>query len=487
MSDDEWLEDDMGSEEGDEEDYESDDSGGGGAASSHNLRSGKRPNDIDSYIKNKVSSVLRLAEWASRTTQAYTPDGKKEVDDIKREMDELRFYAPSARSASWKPEFSTLVNFAHSFRVTPITPALKKKMRNGGQRFYDDIGNRTREDSHLRCVLCNSKEHNSKWCVDLAGNAEWWTRSYDAREFLEKPREWGGLFDKAMKRHGEIFEPDWAPGDDMCMPSEFMGSFAVGETCLQHLISSVAAQNMPFESIYKSMSMLRESEPDTPEFDEMYTVNDQRIFEWCDQKNRIQTSIATKGKAAQKPKVAYCEELWAKLDTAITESVGDRDLGSFYERCGYWAATSMERAKEMSTREKVNGRTFYPGARGDTRPAAEEDSGQSRKRPRARHSRVVLSDDDDEEVSAERVAPPPREATTSLPDVVSAASELRSLVSGPSPENRLLRGYATTIAELFDLARVLTEKELHVEAGVAGRGAIVLQELSAKYQEERAR
>eukprot|EP00966_Prymnesium_polylepis_P146748 3389624-Prymnesium_polylepis.1 len=64
---------------------------------------------------------------------------------------------------------------------------------------------------------------------------------------------------------------------------------------------------------------------------------------------------------------------------------------------------------------------------------------------------------------------------------------MRSLVTGPSPQHRILRGYATSIAELFDLAKVLTEKQLHVEAGVAGRGAIVLQELAAKYQQEKAR
>jgi hypothetical protein len=59
------------------------------------------------------------------------------------------------------------------------------------------------------------------------------------------------------------------------------------------------------------------------------------------------------------------------------------------------------------------------------------------------------------------------------------------LVTGPSPEHRLLRGYATTIAQLFDLGRILTEKDMHVEAGVAGRGAIVLQELASKCQDGR--
>ena len=69
--------------------------------------------------------------------------------------------------------------------------------------------------------------------------------------------------------------------------------------------------------------------------------------------------------------------------------------------------------------------------------------------------------------------------------LASAASNMRALVSGSSPKHRLLRGYATSIAELFDLGRVLTEKGMHVEAGVARRGAIVLQELACKYQDQR--
>jgi hypothetical protein len=85
------------------------------------------------------------------------------------------------------------------------------------------------------------------------------------------------------------------------------------------------------------------------------------------------------------------------------------------------------------------------------------------------------------------VPAPARAPRQPLNDLAAAASSLRSLVTGPSPQHRLLRGFATTIAELFDLAKVLTEKELHVEAGVAGRGAVVLQEVAAKYQQEKAR
>ena len=82
---------------------------------------------------------------------------------------------------------------------------------------------------------------------------------------------------------------------------------------------------------------------------------------------------------------------------------------------------------------------------------------------------------------------PAREPRNPLNDIAAAASNLRSLVTGPSPQHRILRAYATTIAELFDLAKVLTQQDKHVEAAVAGRGAVVMQELASKYKDERAR
>eukprot|EP00966_Prymnesium_polylepis_P152512 3522867-Prymnesium_polylepis.1 len=102
--------------------------------------------------------------------------------------------------------------------------------------------------------------------------------SYDARQFLEKPGEWGALFDKAFQQHSRIFEDDWSPTGEYGMPMEFVGSFAIGDTCKGHLVTALAAQNMPFEMIYNSMSSLRTMEPDVPEYSDLPTVTDDAVM-----------------------------------------------------------------------------------------------------------------------------------------------------------------------------------------------------------------
>lgn len=516
--------------EDDDPEYDSDEyheSGSGSGVSSFNIRRDARVHGLDAYVKRNVKHVLSLAEWAARTTQEFKPVGVM-GESIRKQVGDLNFYAPKAKSASWMPKFSTLINYAHSARVTKLTPALKKKLREGGERFYKETGVGTRGEGDCdRCVVCKTKEHNSKWCIDLAGNPEW--RSYDAREFLQKPQQWGKLYDQAWKQHSKIFEPDWAPKDDMCMPCEFIGSFAVGETCLKHLVSALAAQNLPFDTIYNAMSELRDIEDkmeEIPEYDELCTVTDERILQWYTQCERIQYSLATDGNTVHKPGLQYCDELWAKIDNAITDSVGTKSMSALYEQCGYWAARNMHRASLMApgTSEDKDKERRAPERRRTRRdaghPSDEEDDKSDHPRPRARRRRRVVdeSESDHDEgstvtlaaiasssnpsqsakskapVAVSPAAPPPspvrapvREPRNPLCDLASAASDLRSLVTGPSPEHRLLRGYATTIAELFDLGRIMTEKEMHVEAAVAGRGAIVLQELAIKYQDERQR
>eukprot|EP00966_Prymnesium_polylepis_P211883 4907579-Prymnesium_polylepis.1 len=447
-----WIENDMGEydehgehgEHGDHDDqeYDSDEYD----HESHNTRRDAKVHGVDPYIKRQVKHVLSIAEWAARTTQEYKPVGVM-GEAIRKQVGDLKFYAPAARSTSWMPKFSTLINFAHSARVTKLTPALKMKLREGGRRFYAETGTGTRgEGDWDRCVVCKTKEHNSKWCIDLACNPEW--RSYDARNFLEKPHQWGELYDKAIKQHCRIFEPDWAPDDDMCMPCEFMGSFAVGDTCLKHLISALVAQNMPFDAIYGAMSEIRELEEaveETPDYEELCTVTDERILKWHTQCKSIQYSLSTDGKTIHKPALPYCEELWAQIDNAITESVGTKSMSALYERCGYWAARSMHRASRMAPGASEEGGREN-GRDGAEKPHARRRARNDRSRPRKRLRRANSVEESESDHEEEALATAPADASSSnrsqstdgkAPVAAAPPAPVRAPVPARNPRNPL--------------------------------------------------
>lgn len=519
---------------------------------------------LDVHIQRQLKHVLKLAEWAARTTQDFRPSDV-ENQSIQKQIGDLRFYAPSSKSASWMPKFAAMINFAHSARITKLTPALKLKLREGGQKYYTETGfGSCGEGDFDRCVVCKTREHNARWCIDLACNPDW--TSYDARQFLNKPNQWGMLYDKAWKQHSKIFEDNWVPTDDMNMPREFMGSFAVGDTCLKHITTVLATQNMPFDTIYSAMSLLRDKEEEgnngqAPDYQDLCTVTDQRVLQWHTQTEHIQFALSTSSKTTNnKPLLQYCEELWAKIDCAITQSIGTKNMSALYKRCGYWAARNMHRASQITLqpsndREQKHTKDTPKNQRGnwcrrhDKGNVSEEDDEEHNihinNRLRKRVQRIVDESDSDHAScelehthsttsrepytnsknnltsgvlpqikrarfnkttacsssssssshDASSSSPIQQPLFSSMPvresihnplsDLASAASNMRALVSGSSPQDRLLRGYATSIAELFDLGRVLTDKGMHVEAGVAGRGAIVLQELACKYQDQR--
>lgn len=521
---------------------------------------------LDVHIQRQIKHVLRLAEWAARTTQDFRPSDV-EAQSVQKQIGDLRFYALASKSASWMPKFETMINFAHSARITKLTPALKLKLREGGQKYYTETGfGSCREGDFDRCAVCNTKEHNARWCIDLACNPDW--TSYDARQFLNKPNQWGMLYDKAWKQHSKIFEDDWAPTDDMNMPREFMGSFAVGDTCLKHITTVLATQNMPFDTIYSAMSLLRDKEEESnngqaPDYQDLCTVTDERVLQWYTQTEHIQFALSTSAKTTitttNKPLLQYCEELWAKIDCAITQSIGTKSMSALYKRCGYWAARNMHKAsqiilepsnscKQKYTKDTPKNQRRDWCRRHDKGNVSKEDDEEHNihinNRLRKRVQRIVDESDSDhascelehthsttscepytksKPKSTYDVLPKTKRARfnktiacsssssssshdasssspiqqplfSSMPvqesihnplsDLASAASNMRALVSGSSPQDRLLRGYATSIAQLFDLGRVLTDKGMHVEAGVAGRGAIVLQELACKYQDQ---
>lgn len=665
----------------------------GEGPSSYNIRRDPEVHGIDSYVSRQIKHVLSLGEWAARTTQPYAPEGAM-GDAVKRQVGELAFYAPKSCSASWMQKFGKLVHHCHSARLCKMTGCQKMQLREGGRLYFEETNTGTSGEGEWdRCVICKTKEDKATWCVDLACNPD--MRTYDAREFLEKPGEWGSLFDKAFRQHSRIFEDDWSPTGEYGMPLEFVGSFAIGDTCKGHLVTALAAQNMPFEMIYNSMSALRTMEPDVPEYSDLPTVTDDRVKKWYDQRERIQYALAQDNKTHRMPHLEYCKTMWDKIDDSIIKSLGpgatQEDL---YRRSGYWAARSMHRASHLSPEQPFaseeeeeterNQRPQQPAGRRRARRQVSDSSEDEDARPAPQRQRreaprraVAESEDDHEEEEEEAPAPssssapralrrprrnatpvrrkfndgdrvlvnddvnadyrfkdsyctiagfnhmtrrymlksqsgccqwfyegdlafpedeptgpvlpenvrrlaarlplddsdddlprdengevdwnlptlrqreamhmlaqqekeaqrlglvpapspaaapapaparspaglgeiyglhaqrqaaagpsssrdplppiPAREPRQPLNDLAAAASGLRSLVTGPSPQHRILRGYATSIAEMFDLARVLTEKELHVEAGVAGRGAVVMQELAAKYQDERAR
>jgi hypothetical protein len=555
-----WLEDDMNGEgniDDSEEDSDHYDESRGAGNSSHNIRRDPEVHGIDSYVKRQIKHVLSLGEWAARTTQPYAPTGAM-GDAVSRQVGELAFYAPKACSASWMPKFTKLIHHCHSARLCKITDCQKMQIREGGRQYFEETNTGTSGEGEWdRCVICKTREDKARWCIDLASNPDMTT--YDAREFLENTGKWGELFDKAFRQHARIFEADWSPTGELGMPLEFVGSFAIGDTCKGHLITALAAQNIPFETIYASVGLLRETRNTRTEYSDLPTVTDQRVKSWYVQREKIQYALAADNKTHRMPSLDYCKVLWNKIDDAIIASLGPGATSAEqYTRVGYWAARSMHRASRLSPEQPFASEGEDEGEHGDRaqQPArrrrarrqisddSEEEDARPRQTPRCA---IVESADDHEEEGEEEAqqpqqqshinqdaplalrrprrtptpnapaparssarlreparaparepaggssssAPPPavpaREPRQPLDDLASAASNLRSIVTGPSPQHRLLRGYATSIAEMFDLARVLTEKDMHVEAGVAGRGAIVLQELAAKYQDERAR
>jgi len=310
---------------------------------------------IDAHRYDQIEMVLELAEWAARTTQAHSLNGSIGRAVLKQVQD-LNFYARRSLSASWKPAFSELVNYAHAARIVKISKGEKCQLREGARLCSEELGaHRYAEGDWNRCVICNTVEHSATWCVDLCCNSTW--RTYDSREFMSSPRTWGTLFKRAMKGN-KIYNDDWTPDDRLGMPKEFLGSFAVGDTCLSHLVTMLSAQNMPLSFIYSAMAQLHDNDDTNmapaPSNDTLTkeTVTPERVHSWNDQIERIRCAIAHGSGSSMHALLEYDEMLWERVDASIAESLtvtGARGE-TRHQRCGYWAAQSMHRASMLRRR-----------------------------------------------------------------------------------------------------------------------------------------
>ena len=144
-------------------------------------------------------------------------------------------------------------------------------------------------------------------------------KSYDAPKFLEKP-EWGPLFDTAFKESSRIFEDDWSPAGELGMPLEFVGSFAIGDTCKGHLITALAAQHAVRHDLRRyGIAAIHGAERAT--VSRLPTVTDERVLKWYKQRELIRYALAADNKTPM-PGLEYCKEMWDKIDDAIITSLG---------------------------------------------------------------------------------------------------------------------------------------------------------------------
>ena len=646
---------------------------------SHNIRRSEIDEDMQHKYTDLMIEIERAARRGSLAQAECSPKPSHVIPEhVYRQIGDLRFFA-DVKSASWKPAFKDLVSHAHSLNVYEIDAEEKASLREGWRKYccekshasQKSLYKKGREGQWDRCVVCNTHEHSAMFAIDLCGNAD--RKTYNARDFLRDPDRWEQLFDKALKGYSAVHEPDWKPTDEHGMPKEFLGTFAIGTTCMNHLIAVLAAQNLPFNFMYSAMSALNDIADDNgglvPE-SQQPTVTPERIRAWHKQRELIEYSVARGGKPGPLPTFEYDQAYWDRIEEAVNNNTLLKTSGvDAFETCGHWAAKNVDMNtqrmhavshSEDEQQQKRCARAQHPG---DHRTSRGKERQQEERHKRRRLSRNVVfseseseeqdsedqdsedqdSDKDDEHPAAlnqeqgssglqrprrappshqrkwadgvkvvvrrarslgassleakvcdvvgyntdtkryqiksdtghcgwfyqhdlalyqpkapalapapaparrlSRVelpvaicqnsvppeptawephrqreearraqsstglgeiyslqaqrqnatgassasAPPPvpdREARNPLNDIVSAASRMRSLVTGPSPTDRILRGYATTIKELFDLAGALTDNDMHTEAAAAGRGAVVMQELVAKWQHERAR
>jgi hypothetical protein len=352
--------------------------------------------DYDASLWERAEMVCEIAELASRNLkfpfQHDSPDdtceGRLVFRAVNKTINDLRFLVPTSSSHKWDPNFVEILSRSHSMRVTEVSETEREELRN----------------STGKCVICGTFERSTNMIVELCGDLD--NDTFDAREWVDV-EDWPALFDKLLPAYDAVKSPDWCPPTNRT-PKEYLGAWAIGSTCLRHLINAFVAQTLMMELTFGAWTHVCGMGDEDPGYKNRPTVTAGRIG------GLLNTLAELKACAASDyprlPSLPTDPSYWARIDAAIARVTGG-DEGKTMPLCGARARELLNRAATVdlatSDEEDDDGnRGRAANVRRNARPRGGDRRGGS--------------DEDEEEDEEDDDAPPSRRRASARKSTTSA-------------------------------------------------------------------
>lgn len=250
--------------------------------------------------------ALAVLECCERAVRGMAPDyasaGKNTDSSFMRTAlqnlcSKLRVLRSQA-AAGWNPAFLKMLEGVHSVYVERVDHAEKEELR-------------TRK---LRCMACPRPEHCCEYAVSLLGGGFDCT-SFNSGDPKRLERSWhsfSGYYNK--------FNDDYVDNaSEDTLPTEDLGTFSVGKTCLRKLTTFVAINTFVMEICYSINQACFHGE----EVDGFYFANEENAEKLNAALQTIQAAVADDKRPS--PPVLTDESLWQRIDDVRMNIAGGCD------------------------------------------------------------------------------------------------------------------------------------------------------------------
>ena len=293
--------------------------------------------------------------------------------------------------------FGKLLKLAHSMRVTRIDQKHKKK----GWLRHDAC----------KCQVCGTKEHECTYVIELCGSCEeeeeedgQMLHSFHADDWLRVDvKDLTRVWERYRTGYDVLFQDSLLTRVRRTgsMPSEYLGMFATGETCLKRAMTAFQLQTLPLEICYRADMVAEEATLELrKETRDKHAMLDPDELVNCDKEDAIKALskmqeleravvAIDQGKAQLvKLDIEMMPEMWSQIDEAkaivgaVTfnahELEDDEVERKTYLMCGEIADQSLARVNGEEDAEESDDETSK-GSRSAS--AAEWGKGFKRKNP----------------------------------------------------------------------------------------------------------
>lgn len=375
--------------------------------------SGDSESCIDTVVQDRARMVLEVIEEAARNLihpfELTDQEGEGAImyDACLRVVKVVGYLAPSTSSTRWSESTKNLLSACCDARIRNVTPQEKTVMRASD-----------------RCIVCGQKETNCRFVVDLATARD--PHAYSANKFTTTPEAWPAAFNTFLdSQRGPSTTIDG-------LPMEFLGSFAIGNTCLKRFQQSFSAQNFILDQIRTSWDHICSIIND-PGYERYPTCTESRVRAFCHQLDAIKTVAVDE---SQPIDLLRDVDLWRRVDDCLLKKANGDTLEA-HRISGELARRSIQTFGVKSSVVK-------------------------RKSPR-----LIEKEAEKTQVRAHQRLPVKR---------------------GPNlPERALdrLSSYQHTASDLFTLAADLVRSGQHDRAASVSAGGMAITELLSKLRESR--
>jgi hypothetical protein len=258
---------------------------------------------IDAVVQDRARMVLEVIEEAARNLihpfELTDQEGEGAImyDACLRVVKVVGYLAPSTSSMRWSESTKNLLSACCDARIRKITPQEKTVVRASD-----------------RCIVCGQKETSCQFVVDLATARD--PHAYSFNKFTTTPEAWPEAFNTFL--HSQRGPSKTTDG----LPMEFLGSFAIGNTCLKRFQQSFSAQNFILDQIRTSWDHICSINND-PGYERYPTCTESRVQAFCHQLDAIKTVAVDE---SQPIDLLRDVDLWRRVDDCLLKKANGDTL-----------------------------------------------------------------------------------------------------------------------------------------------------------------